>query len=366
MKFSRLVSYLVSCILLFCTSALSAPAQNPRHHHAPWNSTIASSQTIYAGNANIQVDFAPGDFDLSHEEIINWIQAAANAVSIYYGKFPAPRARVLILPAADESGVLSGETWGGVDGFPAFTRMRLGQHTTAQQLTEDWTMTHEFVHTALPSLAPNHHWLEEGVATYIEPIARAQAGTLSTKEIWKSMLQGMPQGEPPLSGPGLDNTRTWASTYWSGAIFCFVADVTIRQKTENRKGLQDALRAIVAAGGTIDRDWPISQVLAAGDQATGTSVLADLYKKMGHGPDPVDLNALWRQLGVRLENGSIVFDNHAPLRKIRQSITAPDCIHSHSKREIDRPIVFQLSPANQMRLCGVYVYRGPASNAASF
>ncbi len=323
MKPPRLGSCLLASLLYFCLSAGTTTAQNSQHHHAPWNSTVASSQTIHAGGAAIQIDFGPGALDLPHPEVVDWVQKAANAVSIYYGKFPVPRARVLILPAADESGVLSGETWGGVDGFPAFTRMRLGQHTTEQQLADDWTMTHEFVHTALPSLSPNHHWLEEGLATYVEPIARAQAGTLSTQEIWKSMLEGMPQGEPPLSGDGLDNTHTWASTYWGGAIFCLVADVTIRQKTGNRQGLQDALHAIVAAGGTIDRDWPISQALAEGDRATGTSVLTDLYRKMGQGPDPVDLNTVWQQLGVRLEQGSIVFDNHAPLARIRHSITAP-------------------------------------------
>jgi len=68
-------------------------------------------------------------------------------------KFPVARARVPVVPIADERGVLTGTTWGDVDGFPAFTRMRLGQHTTEQTLASDWTMTHEFVHTALPSLS---------------------------------------------------------------------------------------------------------------------------------------------------------------------------------------------------------------------
>jgi hypothetical protein len=37
-------------------------------------------------------------------------------------------------------------------------------------------------------------------------------------------------------------------------MFCLVADVEIRRATGNRKGLQDALRAIVAAGATINTD----------------------------------------------------------------------------------------------------------------
>jgi hypothetical protein len=38
-------------------------------------------------------------------------------------------------------------------------------------------------------------------------------------------------------------------------MFCLVADVQIRKATGNRKGLQDALQAIVAAQGTIDAQW---------------------------------------------------------------------------------------------------------------
>jgi predicted metalloprotease with PDZ domain len=133
----------------------------------------------------------------------------------------------------------------------------------------------------------------------------------------------MPKGEPGAADQGLDQAHSWASTYWGGALFCLVADVSIREKTQNRVGLQDALRAIVAAGGTIDQEWPISRVLAAGDQATGTSVLTSLYKEMGEEPDPVDLGLLWRQIGVHSHDGSILFDDHAPLAKIRQSITSP-------------------------------------------
>ena len=297
----------------------------PRHGHGPpWRSSVASSQVIHVGGASIQIDFAPGDLDLPNSDVIQWIETAARAVAKYYGKFPVARARVLVVPIADERGVLTGTTWGDVDGFPAFTRMRLGQHTTEQTLTDDWTMTHEFVHTALPSLSPDHHWLEEGLATYVEPIARAQIGTLSAEQVWGGMVRDMGKGEPQPGADGLDQTHSWANTYWGGALFCLVADVSIREKTNNKKGLQDALRGILAAGGSIADDWPIAKVLDAGDQATGTSVLADLYKKMGNAPyAPIDLDRLWKQLGVQSDNGQIKFDDHAPQARIRRAITAP-------------------------------------------
>ena len=62
------------------------------------------------------------------------------------------------------------------------------------------------------------------------------------------------------------------------------ADVQIRVATHNRKGLQDALRAIVAAGGTIDHDWPLSRALQIGDTATGTHVLTEQYRSWSTSP----------------------------------------------------------------------------------
>ena len=175
-------------------------------------------------------------------------------------------------------------------------------------------MTHEFVHTALPSLSPDHHWLEEGLATYVEPIARAQIGnSCPPSRCGEGWYATWAKGEPQPGADGLDQTHSWANTYWGGALFCLVADVSIREKTNNKKGLQDALRGILDAGGSIADDWPIAKVLDAGDQATGTAVLADLYKKMGNSPyAPIDFitDRLWKQLGVQSDNGQIKFDDH--------------------------------------------------------
>lgn len=325
-KARLLCVYLACPILLGCLSVSWAnQIDMHRHRHGPPGSgPVASSQVIRVGGASIQIDFAPGDLDVPKTDVIRWIETAARAVSEYYGKFPVARARVLVVPIADERGVLTGTSWGDVDGFPAFTRMRLGQHTTKQTLASDWTMTHEFVHTALPSLSPDHHWLEEGLATYVEPIARAQIGTLSPEQAWGGMVRDMGKGEPQPGEDGLDNTHTWANTYWGGALFCLIADVSIREKTGNKKELQDALRGILADGESIADEWPLSKVLEVGDRATGTSVLADLYRKMGNAPyAPVDLISLWKQLGIHSENGKIKFDDHAPLAPIRQAITSP-------------------------------------------
>jgi hypothetical protein len=137
------------------------------------------------------------------------------------------------------------------------------------------------------------------------------------------MVRDMPKGLPGPGDRGLDRTHTWGRTYWGGAIFCLTADVEIRKATGNKAGLQQALRGIVDAGGTIEYGWPIDRILRVGDKATGTTVLADLYAKMGAEPYAPDLDALWRELGVSVKEGRVVFDDSAPLASIRRAITAP-------------------------------------------
>ena len=308
-------------LAIMATSIGSLAAQDEGSRRLP---AIAFSQSLAAGEATLQIDFAEGRLDLPRSEVIARIQMAAHAVTLYYGRLPVRRIRVLVIPVAGERGVLQGTTWGNVAGFPAFLRLRVGQSTTHEELAADWVITHELVHTALPSLPDDQHWLEEGIASYIEPVARVQAGQLAAATIWADMMNGMPNGEPGSNDHGLDVTHTWGRTYWGGAMFCLMADMEIRKRTGNRRGLQDALRAIVAAGGSIDKEWPLARVLSIGDQATNTKVLEEMYAQWGTTPVSVDLPQLWNQLGIRVAQHGITLDGLAPLAAIRVSITTPD------------------------------------------
>ena len=51
-------------------------------------------------------------------------------------------------------------------------------------------------------------------------------------------------------------------------------------------------------------------------------MLKDLHDELGPKPVKVDLNALWKQLGVQYKYGVVTFNKKAPLAAIRESITA--------------------------------------------
>jgi len=327
LRVSLLIS-LLPRVALLAASAVSLGSSNAsaQPQGPGWRSTpIVETDHIKVGDSTIQMDFAEGPLDLPKSAILAHIAAAVSAVATYYGRFPVDHARILIIPVAGRHGMLQGTTWGDMRGFPAFTRIRFGEHTTQAELDDDWMMTHELVHTAFPSMPDDangigQHWIEEGLATYIEPIARVMTGELAAQRIWGDMVRDMHQGEPATGDEGLDHTHTWGRTYWGGAMFCLVVDVNIRRATHNRKGLQDALRAIVDAGGTIDHNWTLPQALAIGDQATGTHVLSDLYNDWKDKPVTVDLPKLWSELGILSTPDGIGFVNGAPLAKVREAI----------------------------------------------
>jgi hypothetical protein len=275
--------------------------------------------TIKIDDSTVKVEFAPGRLQLRVTHVIAWVTAAARAVSDYYGRFPVREAQILIVPVEDRKGVLSGTSWGT---HPISTRIYMGQLTDDADLKNDWVMTHEMVHYAFPSVSTEHHWIEEGIATYVEPIARNEAGEISAAKVWGDLVEGLPYGLPRPGDQGLDHTPTWGRTYWGGAMFCLLADVRIRRATQDRYGLRDALRAIVDDGGNMETAWPLTHALEVGDKAVGVPVLMQLYDEMKAAPAAPDLTLLWTKLGVEVEGKTLSFVDSAPWASVRRAIAA--------------------------------------------
>ena len=304
----NLVALLV--VLAGSGAAIAAAAEGSR--------TSPATSEIRLSDATIELSYAGDSAGLDRDELRAWITASASAIQSYYGRFPVRRVHIRI-EAGEGRGAKSGTTY-AYNG--ALIRVGVGRYSDSADLKRDWIMTHEMVHLAMPEFADRYAWLGEGVATYVEPIARVQVGQLTEEKIWRDMLQDMPKGLPAAGDRGLDNTHTWGRTYWGGALFYLLADVRIRERTGNRAGLQDALRAIVAQGGNCEVSWDVRRTLALGDQATGTKVLIELYDEMRATPVSPDLAQLWQRLGVKLLHDGVEFDDTAPLAAIRRAITA--------------------------------------------
>jgi hypothetical protein len=279
--------------------------------------TAQDTEQLHLKDATIDISLDPAPSTELRKLVIDWITRAAHAVTVYYERYPVSHVGIDVT-FEDGEGVHAGRA-SGWDG--AHITISVGRSTTAADFLDDWTITHEMVHLAFPSVPESHHWIEEGLATYVEPVARVRAGDLTPERVWGDMFDAMGQGMPKAGDRGLDFTHTWGRTYWGGALYCLLADVEIRKQTENRRGLEDAMRGILKSGGSIEVEWPLDRALRVGDQSAGVSVLEELYNKMRATPVSPDLNQLWKNLGVSRQGDKTVFDDTAPLAAVRRAIT---------------------------------------------
>jgi hypothetical protein len=293
---------------------LFASICTPARAACPASTTL---QSLLPGSA---ICVAIDDASLLKQQAMlrTWIERSAHIVSDYYGQFPAPLV-VIRLGGMDGNGIGGGRT---TNDAGLMIQMRVGRASTAESLASDWVLVHEMVHLALPEVGRSHAWLAEGLATYVEGVARAQYGNRDITDVWAEDRHSMPMGLPHEGEGGMDQSPTWGRTYWGGALYCLQADVAIREQTANRVGLQTALRAILKETGGYANDADIAEVLRIGDAATGTHVMLGLYQQIRTTPQSPNLDLLWTLLGVPNDPKTQPFDEHAPLAAIRIAITA--------------------------------------------
>ena len=318
MKTSRIAQNLQT-LMLFVALVVSQFVSQPTQ------SSIGreSQQVLAVGNSKILFSVQEGPLSVSRADLAVYVKDAARAVTAYYGTFPVHKAVINFVPSDDDGVGLGTSTYDDDEDYGVVT-INIGENTTRRDLRNSWTLTHELMHLGFPVVSHHKRWLSEGIATYVEPIGRMRIGNLSSEEVWGDLLDNLPKGLPRRGDGGLRSARNFDRIYWGGALYCLLADVEIRQRTNNRVGLEDALRSIAKQGGTAASDWDAEDAVAAGDKGLGVNVLHPLYTKMGEQPISIDVPAYLRKLGVVKSGETVTFDDRAPLAAIRRAIDGSD------------------------------------------
>ncbi len=273
-------------------------------------------RAIDAAGAHIEiVVVSDTKLAMSDDELAAWVKEDAECVAQLYGRFPVDRATVFIVPIDGASEVVFGKvlSLGGAS-IIALTGTRL----TAKDTHDDWVLVHEMTHLGFPTMG-GVRWLTEGLATYYEPILRTRAGWRTPEALWEGFVRSMPRGLPKSGDElALDNREGIDASYWGGAIFTLMADVGIRRATNDEKSFDDVLRAILAKGGDATTVWTLPQVIDMARNATGTNVVGDLVDRLAVRGERVDLDAIWRELGVH--HSEIHLENDAPGAAYRRGI----------------------------------------------
>ena len=99
-----------------------------------------------------------------------------------------------------------------------------------------------------------------------------------------------------------------------------LADMELRRGSNGATGLEDCLAGAMWDGLDGARRATLPEYAAACDRAVGGNTVSRLIALHMEPGKPIDLDALWRSLGVSQQGGRIVFDDAAPLARWRQMI----------------------------------------------
>lgn len=272
-----------------------------------------------AGDATIRLVFADGAPGLNKDQLRRWVGQGAEAIQAYFGTFPAKQYGLLVV-AQPGRRIGSATSWGHNG---AVVRINVGTEVTQTQFDNDWVMTHEMMHSALPFLPYRALWVQEGAATYLEPIARALAGHGPSDAVWKQALDGMPKGLASPSEGGMDGTTRWGRLYWGGATFWLNAEMAIYRATDGAKSLRGALSAIAPHFGGNGTFSQPEAVMDVGDGHLGQAILRPLYDSYsGEHVDP-QLRQRFADLGVAMgPDEELRYDDRAALAQLRRNITS--------------------------------------------
>ncbi len=272
-----------------------------------------------AERSRSELDVATLDahLDAPAAERLRWIRESATAVSRFWNGFPVPRALLVVVPVADRHQVLFGKVL--PESRPGVILL-VGEHARRPEMLDDWILVHELFHIGSPSYVGEGKWLDEGLATYYEPLIRARAGWLTEQQVWSGFAHSMPQGLPAVARKGLESATSYRGVYWGGAIMTLMADVAIRRASGGKRGLEDGFRAVLAEGGNCSEVWSLADTMRAADRAVGGSALEDLAKLHAFHGRPIAFDNLLHDLGVERTPDGVRLHDDAPLASIRRAV----------------------------------------------
>jgi hypothetical protein len=273
-----------------------------------------AAQTI-PGDSALTLAVSPGATEIANEQLAAWVSAVAESNRRFWARSPTEGGLVVLIPSP-RGGVPFGRvlSLGG-----AVVTVLVGKQATPQDLYDDWVLVHEFLHLGSPLMRDTGAWLNEGIATFYEPVLRARAGWKSEDEVWREWISSMPRGMPAITGIGLENAGR-GGIYWGGAVFVLMAEIESLQTSGGKIGFSDCLRTVLADGADVTVKWPTMKLLDRCDALLGTTVIGPLAKRHIEKGSAMDLDKLWRRLGVSVQGNTVRYDDGAELAWLRPLI----------------------------------------------
>lgn len=246
------------------------------------------SAVVRVADANLRIVALPSPRDPANPDLIDWTRQTATNITLTYGRFPNPDARVVLFPIA------SG--WSG-SAVPFGRVVRDGGETIELLVNPDqpeesflghWTTTHEFTHLMLPYLGRRDRWVSEGFAQYYQNVLLARAGRYSPARAWREIREGLERGRQsvPHLSPGeaasAAERNSRMKIYWSGAALALIADIELRRRSNGRASLDLVLDRFQSCCLPSRRTWTARELFAVFDEFIDTPLFVELYDRHAH------------------------------------------------------------------------------------
>lgn len=291
---------------------------------------FGSSVAIVAG-AKLRVDLLRSREDIDVAPIVDWIREAANNITLAYGRFPNPSARIVVFP-------MGGRLWRS-DSPVFFGRVVRDGGETVELLIDpaqpmdsfydDWTATHELSHMMLPYLRTGQRWLSEGFAQYYQNVLLARAGRYTQRDAWQKLFDGFERGRSsvPYLSPNQaargDERNRRMKIYWSGAALALMADVELRKRSNGAESLDAVLSQFQRCCLPSQRAWSGKELFKKFDSFLDEPLFMNLYRRYADAAGFPDVRPLLERLGITVERGEVQLSGEAELVEIRAALTAP-------------------------------------------
>jgi len=321
--------------------AVSGPVFRLGYPPLGWDSDFIVGQFDRASldSGRVQVALADGPADpLDASITLAWLESGLEAAKSILGGLPQERGQVIVIPLSSGDRPVARGRVSRAGGISMILGMSTQQEEDAYKT--DGLIAHEFIHWLHPPVAPDHRWLPEGLATYYQYIGMARAGHMSPEEAWKRFMEDLDDGLwDRRPGTVLDLARRMNRdgganfVYWASAAMMLIADVSLREGSDNEFSLDHALAEWAQCCMDSRRSADGRDVMDQMDELIeGQAIFRALYDDHVLSVGFPDIEALLKQLGLPQPGEDFELNDEAPLAPIRQAIMRP-----HEQSLLEKP-----------------------------
>jgi hypothetical protein len=298
-----------------------------------WPAAVAigrfTEQRLDIPGAQIRFAVLDSTPEVPVDDVRAWLDRAARAATMVYGRFPVPELHVLVIPGARGNEPVPSAYV--VRGGGAAVHFFINQRRPLTEFLTDWTAVHEFSHLLLPDLSWEGAWFSEGLATYYQNVLRARSGMIEAEDAWQQLHRGFRVGRR--TQPGVTLARAtermyrdgpFQRVYWEGAAIMLLADLRLRMLGAGGQSLDAVLKRLSDCCLSPSEGWRTAELIAKLDALAGTRVFQDLYDEYVGSEAFPDLTEAYGLLGLDTSAGGerVELRSSSPESALRDAIMA--------------------------------------------